>query len=385
MAEDDSEEKSHEPSEKKKREAREEGQVVTSKEAFVFISIAGGTALMTLGSVIGPMLVGRWTSYFRFSGTQGLDQLMTQRLSQTWVEILMAGLGFAIPISFLIIGLQAAMGGINFAPKAFAFNFSKIDPMKGLSRMVSMQALVELGKGILKVTALGSLAFFSLKSNLTDFNELSGLEPVVGLSYIWSAILGLLAWLCLGLAAIGAIDLTWQLVSMRKKLMMSFQELKEESKESNGSPEVKGRLRRLQMEASRRVGQQRAALADVPNATAIVTNPTHFAVALRYVPGDTPAPVVVAMGKGPMAQEIMAIGRGAGVQVLQSPPLARALYFTGHIGAEIAHGLFGPVAAILAHVYRLNRGEYSELPDVTLPDELRFNEFGRPDNGEQHG
>jgi flagellar biosynthesis protein FlhB len=165
---------------------------------------------------------------------------------------------------------------------------------------------------------------------------------------------------------------------LRKKLMMSFQEVKQESKEANGSPELKGRMRRLQMEASQRGAEQRAALGDVGRATAIVTNPIHFAVALRYVPGETAAPVILAMGKGPMAQEIIARGKGAGIHVLQSPPLARALYFTGHIGTEISDRLFGAVAAILAHVYRLDRGESSDLPDVALPEELLFNEHGRP-------
>ena len=382
MAEEDIQEKTLDPSEKRKEDARKDGQVLTSKEAFVFASVAVGTGLLALGGLIAPMVTGRWTAYFQLGPAQDLDSLLTERLAQGWSEVLLAGLIFGLPVALGLIGLQLAMGGLNFAPKAAGFNFGKIDPIKGLGRMVSVQALVELGKGILKVVALGGLAVMAVKDQIPAFADLSMVEPSVGLAVLWAAILALMAWLCLGLLGIGGLDLAWQFLSLRKKLMMSFQEMKEESKEANGSPEVKGRMRRLQMEASRRSGQQRAALGDVPQATAIVTNPTHFAVALRYVPGEMPAPVVLAMGKGPMAQEIMARGRAARVQVLQSPPLARALYFTGEIGSEIPPGLYGPVAAILAHVYRLDRGEASDLPEIDLPEDLHFNEFGQRQAGQ---
>lgn len=385
MADESSEEKSHEPTDKRKRDAREDGQVLTSKESFVFVTLAAGTGLLAISVGLGPMLMARWREYFRFGNAPGLDHLLTERLTQFWTEFLLAGLAFALPIAAAIVGLQLAMGGISFSTKAMSPKFSRIDPLSGMGRMVSMNALVELSKGILKVSALGGLAFFSLGPQLSEFGALSGIETSVGIGYIWQAMITLLAWLCLGLAGIGAIDLAWQIISMRKKLMMSFQEVKEESKEANGSPEVKGRLRRLQMEASQRGAQQRAALVDVPKATAIVTNPTHFAVALRYVPGETTAPIILAMGKGPMAQEIIGLGKGAGIRVLQSPPLARALYYTGEIGAEIREQLFGAVAAILAHVYRLDRGEYEDMPEVDLPDELYFNEFGRPMNGGKDG
>lgn len=381
MAEgDDSEEKTQEPTEKRKENAREEGQVLTSKEAFVFATLGVGTGLLMLFTAYGPLLLERWKGYFTFGPRLAMDNLLTSRLSQFWFEFLAGSLIFALPIAIVVIGLQMAMGGLNFAPKAANFNFGKMDPLKGMARMVSMQAVVELVKGILKVTALGGLAYLALADKVAEFAQLSDVENAVALGVVWASILGLLTWLCLGLLGIGALDLGWQFYSMRKKMMMSFQELKQESKESNGSPEMKGKLRRMQMEASRRGAQQRTALTDVPNATTIITNPIHFAVALRYVPGETSAPLILAMGKGPMAQEIILRGKGAGVHVLQSPPLARALYFTGDIGLEIDEHLFGPVAAILAHVYRLNRGEYSDLPDIDLPDNLRFNENGRPMN-----
>ncbi len=378
MAEgEDSEEKSHEPTDKKKDDARKEGQVLTSKEAFVFATLGAGTALLALSATYAPMMLRRWTEYFRLGPREGLDTLLTTRLSQFWVEMLVGGLAFAVPLAAVVIGLQMAMGGINFAPKAAGFNWAKMDPLKGLGRMVSAQALVELGKGILKVLLLGGLSVLALNKDLETYGALFSIDVATSLTILCAAIVSLLMWLCLGLGGIGALDLAWQFISMRKRLMMSFQELKQESKESNGSPEVKGRLRRMQMEASHRGAKERAALDDVPQATAIITNPTHFAVALRYVPGETAAPKILAMGKGPMAQEIIARGKGAGVPVLQSPPLARALYFTSEIGSEISERLFGAVAAILAHVYRLDRGQASDLPDIDLPKDMRFTEHGR--------
>jgi flagellar biosynthesis protein FlhB len=374
---DDGEEKSHEPTQKKLDDARKEGQVLSSKEAFVFATLGAGTGLLALSSAFGPALLSRWTSYFRIGPKVSLDQLMTERLTQFGTEFLLGGILFALPIAVVVIALQLTMGGINFAPKAFSFNFTKLDPMAGLGRMVSMRALVELGKSILKVSALGALAYLALNREMNGFGDMFRAEIGDSVRVIWSAILGLLSWLCLGLAAIGALDLGYQIFTMRQKLMMTHQELKQESKEANGSPEVKGRMRRMAMEMSQN-SKRRAALADVPQATAIITNPTHFAVALRYVPGEMAAPMIIALGKGPMAQEIIALGKGAGVQVLQSPPLARALYFTGEVGLEISDRLFGAVAAILAHVYRLDRGEASEQPSVEVPDELHFNEFGRP-------
>ena len=203
------------------------------------------------------------------------------------------------------------------------------------------------------------------------------MEAETAAAVMAESVLRLMWGLTLGLAGIAALDLVWQVLRLRKQLMMTLQQVKEEMKEQNGSPEVKGRIRQLQMEVGRRAARQRKALDDVPRATAIVTNPTHFAVALRYVPGETRAPVILAMGKGLMAQEVIARGRAAGLAPVQIPVLARALYFTGDIGAEIDEQLYAAVAAVLAHVWRLDQGEGSVLPDVDLPPGLRFAEDGR--------
>ena len=379
MAEEDGEEKSQEPTDKRKQDAREEGRVLSSKEAMVFAGFAVGTGMVMAGAALMPQMVAVWRGYFRLDRAAALqDQIAARSLSAFW-EILLFAVVAGLPVALAALGIQWATGGLNFAPKALGFKPDKIDPLAGMKRMISINALVELVKSVLKVVLLGAVAVMVLKGWLPQMDRLWALSAAEAARIIGTALIRLMLALTLVLLVIGAADLFWQWFSLRKQMMMTFPEVKQEMKEQNGSPEVKGRLRQLQMEASRRAARQRKALPDVANATAVITNPTHFAVAIRYVQGDTRAPVILAMGKGPMAQEIRDRARKHGVTMLRVPVLARALYFTGDIGTEIQEGLYTAVAAVLAHVYRLDRGEAGDLPDIDLPAELRFNEAGRPD------
>ena len=158
---------------------------------------------------------------------------------------------------------------------------------------------------------------------------------------------------------------------------MSKQEQKDEHKQTDGSPEVKAKIRRMQMESSANAARQQAALEDVPHATAIITNPTHFAVALQYDVGSSNAPKILAMGRGKIAEMIIERGNESKITIFQSPLLARALFFSGDIGAEIPEMLYQAVAVVLAYIYRVDRGENLERPDVELPKDMRFDEFGR--------
>ncbi len=377
MAEDDGEERSHEPTDKRKQDAREEGRVLTSKEAMVFGGFAMATGLVMAAAALMPQAVALWRDYLRLDRAALLqDQIAARSLSAFW-EILTVAVVAGLPLALAALAIQWGTGGLHFAPKALGFKADKLDPLKGLGRMVSANALVELVKSVLKVVLLGSVALMVLRGYLPQMDRLWAVSPVEAAGVLGGALIRLMLAMTLVLLVIGAADLLWQWLTLHKQMMMTFQEVKQESKEQNGSPEVKGRLRQLQMEASRRAARQRKALPDVANATAVITNPTHFAVAIRYVQGDTRAPVILAMGKGPMAQEIRDRARKHGVTMLRSPLLARALYFTGDIGMEIQEGLYSAVAAILAHVYRLDRGEAGDLPDIDLPPELRFGENGR--------
>ncbi|QCP85314.1 flagellar biosynthesis protein FlhB [Cereibacter sphaeroides] len=379
MAEgDDGQEKTEEPTQKRREQAREDGSIVTSKEVFVFATLAGGLALFMMIEGLLPALVRGWSGYLVIEPGADLERIAMLRLGQAWRELLIAGLVVSVPLLALVLLVQQAMGGINFSTKALGFKASRIDPAAGLKRMVSLKALVELGKAVAKVALLIGVAVLVLRDELSPLDRLWTAAPGDAAAVLGAGLIRLVSALLLVLAVIGGLDLVWQAWSLTHSMKMSRQELKEESKEANGSPEVKGRMRRMQMEASRNGARRRAALDDVPKATAIVTNPTHFAVALRYVPGETQAPVILALGKGPMALDIVERGRKAGVGTLRIPLLARALYFTGDIGQEIPDGLYGAVAVVLAHVYRLDRGEAADLPEVDVPEDLSFDEFGRP-------
>ena len=182
--------------------------------------------------------------------------------------------------------------------------------------------------------------------------------------------------LLIGLAIIAAIDYFWQRHIFIQGLRMTKQEIKDEFKQTEGSPEVKAKIRRKQMEASANTAKQAAALDDVKNATAVITNPTHFAVALKYEVGTKGAPTILALGKGPMAKNIIERAENAKITLFRSPLLARALFFTGEIGQEINDKLYTAVAVALAYIYKIDRGEFASEPEIKVPVDMQFNEQG---------
>ena len=187
----------------------------------------------------------------------------------------------------------------------------------------------------------------------------------------------LLGALIVVLAIIAAIDFFYQRHAHIESLKMTKQEVKDEYKQTEGSPEVKAKIRRMQMETAANGARQSAAVDDVPNATAVITNPTHFAVALKYEVGSSEAPKVLAMGRGQMAHRIIEKAEQSSVTVFRSPLLARALYYTSDIGIEISERLYQAVAVVLAYLYRIDNGDMVEEPEVDVPAELQFDEFGQ--------
>ncbi len=158
---------------------------------------------------------------------------------------------------------------------------------------------------------------------------------------------------------------------------MTIKEVKDENKDTDGSPEVKQKIRRLQNEISNRAASQTAALDNVKDASVIITNPTHFAVAIKYEVGEAGAPVILAMGRGMIAEKIIKLADEADVTVFQSPLLARAIYFTGEIGKEISENLYSAIASVLAYIFKIERGEETDYPDFDIPNELNFDEYGK--------
>jgi flagellar biosynthetic protein FlhB len=235
---------------------------------------------------------------------------------------------------------------------------------------------VELGKAVGKVSLLGVVVLGGVYAGLQQLKIL-GLIPLTdALQLLFRLILGIFGGLTLVLAVIAFVDLMWSSYQHKEKLRMTISEVKRESREDNGSPEVKGRMRRLQMEASQRSARERGALDNVPQATAVIVNPTHFAVALRYLPDRDEVPVILATGRDALALQVIERAKGAAIPVLRLPPLARALYFTGDIGQPIHEGLFGAVAAVLAHIWRLERGLQDDLPQIDLPAQMQFDANG---------
>ena len=376
---DNSQEKTEDPSQRKLEKAAEDGKVLTSKDMFVFTGLFGVLLLMLGVPNIIESALGSWSALLSLEPGADLDVLISQRITEGIKMILIAGAVVGFPLMVVVVLTQAAVAGsLNFAPKAMAFKGNRINPLKGLQRMVSMKALVELGKASLKVILLFSVAIAILyvqapKILQLPFRSLG--EAVASAATMFPAVLG---GLLLVLAVIALLDYMWQRHTHIKELKMSKQDQKDEYKQTDGSPEVKAKIRRMQMENSANAARQQTALNDVPSATAIITNPTHFAVALKYDVGSLEAPKILAMGRGKIAEMIIERGNDADVTIFQSPLLARALFFSGEIGREIPEMLYQAVAVVLAYIYRVDRGEDLERPDVELPEDMRFDEFGKP-------
>ena len=376
---DNSQEKTEDPSQRKLEKAAEDGKVLTSKDMFVFTGLFAGLLMMfAVPTVIEPTL-GRWAEFFSLEPGADLDVLITQRITLLIKTIIITGAFVGVPMMVVSVLTQAAVAGsLNFAPKAMAFKGNRINPLKGLQRMVSVKALVELGKASLKVVLLFSVAIAVLYDQAPKILQLpfrSLGEAVASAASMFPKILGALL---VVLAVIALLDYMWQRHTHIKELKMSKQDQKDEHKQTDGSPEVKAKIRRMQMENSANAARQQTALNDVPSATAIITNPTHFAVALKYDVGSLEAPKILAMGRGKIAEMIIERGNDADVTIFQSPLLARALFFSGEIGREIPEMLYQAVAVVLAYIYRVDRGEDLERPDVELPEDMRFDEFGKP-------
>ena len=378
----DGQEKTEDPSQRKLEKSAEDGKVLTSKEMFVFTSMFAAFVLMFVTPLFAQKVLAYWSRLFHFTRPDDLMTLAFERFYELIFSIIMAGLFVGVPMIIIVIGTQVAVGGLNFAPKAFNFKGNRLNPLQGFKRMFGTKGLMELTKSILKVVLLFAIAAVTIYALLPSVLELPSRD--LGTATIASLLNFpfLLGMLLIILAIIAMIDYFWQRHTHIQSLRMTKQEVKDEYKQTEGSPEVKAKIRRMQMETAANAGRQQAALDDVPDATAVITNPTHFAVALKYEVGSPEAPKILAMGRGNMAHQIIERANGADVTVFRSPLLARALYYTGEIGAEIAEQLYQAVAVVLAYLYRVDKGEVLAEPEVEIPESLRFTENGQPLEGE---
>lgn len=378
----DSEEKTEEPTGRRLEKAREDGQIASSKELFVFTTLAAGVLIYLGLLTVVPEILQLWRELFRFDGREDLMAEAVRIGTAGFVFVFVGGLALALPIGLVVIATQSAMdGGVNWAASAMAFKGSRIDPLAGLKRMVSVKALVELVKSVLKVVLLLGATGLVLISELPALVEAQSAVLGQGLARFGASFLRLMVALLLVLAVIAVLDVIWQQYDHRQTLRMTRQEVRDEHKQTEGSPEVKAKIRRMQMTAASRAARRREAMTRIPEATAIITNPTHFAVALKYEVGGQGAPIVIVSGRGLMAQEIIERGREARVTIFRNELLARALFFSGEIGQEIPGPLFTAVAAVLAFIYRVGNGEDLLPPEVDVPEDMRFDEMGRRMDG----
>ncbi len=370
----DGQEKSQEPTAKRIADARKKGQVPRSREL-------NTTAITMIG------LVGMMTMAPRF--TEGFHKLFEQQFVLDRADIfdpnamlghLVNAVGDALlmllPFFMLMVGVallsSIALGGFNVSLQAMQPKLSKLDPIKGMQRIFSVKGLMEMVKSLGKFVLVTVATVALLKTWAGDLIRLGdlGVEQSLGQAMnmvAWSALL-----LSSTLILMALIDVPFQLWQHKRDLKMTQQEVRDEYKETEGKPEVKSRIRQMQREIA-----QRRMMAEVPQADVIVTNPTHYAVALRYDPERMQAPLVVAKGKNLIAANIREIGTAHQVPLIEAPVLARAIYFNTEINQQIPTALFLAVAQLLAYVFQLRAyheggGDIPQPPEeYPVPEELR--------------
>lgn len=371
----DNYDKTEEPTAKKLKDAREKGQVARSREL--------ATALVLISSALALMFFGSWLADSMTSLTREI--LMMDRddafdSSKMFESIAISVDSVTLPVlAFMILSLiggiygSIALGGYNFSWKAAEFKGSRLSPLQGFKRMFGMNGLVELLKSIAKVgviigMALLSLSYFQDEALHLDM-ELYPLNIEHALDMIAAAFLIL----CCGMLPIALIDVPYQAFKHTKELRMSKKDIKDEHKNQEGDPLVKGRIRRLQYDAANREMMQA-----VPEADVIITNPTHFAVAIQYKEDGERAPIMVAKGIDQMAMHIRSIASGHDIPIIESPGLARALYYSTEVKHEVPQKLFMAVAQVLAYVFQLRehkRGRATKprplAKELPIPEELR--------------
>ena len=378
MAEqDNSQEKTLDPTQKRLEKAREDGDILSSKEMFVFGSSFMGLIILFCLGMVARNVLSNWASLFRWNHSEHLSVLRIFNSEAAFGLALGGAAIFAFPIFTAVILTQFFVAGsINFSTKAMSFKPSRINPLSGLKRIFSVKGLVELTKSIMKIIFLISVTGAIIWVSLPKLLYLSSSSLSDGLTVFHQTLMSLVGGLVVVLAFIALGDFLWSRHEWMQKLRMNRQDMKDESKDSEGSPEVKSRIRRLQMEASQKASERAQAIENVSDATVIITNPTHFAVALKYQPENRDTPYIIAMGKGPMALRIIDEADKANISRVSSPLLARALFFTGDIGVDVAEDLFSAVASVLAYVLQLERGTNPTFEDPNIPADLLFDEFG---------
>lgn len=372
----DKDQKTEAPTAKRKTDAARKGDLLQSRELGTAFAMLAGTSWLALA---GPMIV------------DACRQLLAQGLSFNHSDItdfdplaavLQLGSAVLPPLAMLFgISMAAAiagpamLGSLGVNGGAMAFKGSRVNPLAGLKRIFGMQGVIELLKALAKAALLGAAGYWLLAGDMQLLFSLGFADVASAAALIGHLIIKLILWLSLALAVLALADVPIQYVRRMARLRMSRQEVKDEMKESDGSPEVKQAIRARQHAMAN--GSIRAAMAE---ATVILTNPTHFAVALRYVPDRDFAPIVLARGKDEIALAIRMLARDQAVPMLEYPQLTRAIYFSARVGQPVAEDLYVAVATVLAFVFNLDRamGAAKVQPDIEVPLAKCYDANGKP-------
>ena len=373
MAEDSDLEKTEQPSQRKLDQAKEKGQVARSRELSTFsVLLVGGGTLWFMGASLTHHMVTMLHDGLTISRDLVFKpELIIPRLYDLSLDMLIT---FAPVLLMLLLAAffsPLLLNGWLFSTDSLMPKFSRMNPISGIGRMFSAQSLVELTKAIAKAIVVGWVATWVIWHNRDDVLELATLSVGNAIPQMGYLVGGSFMAIVGAMLLIVAVDVPFQLYDHNKKLMMTKEEVRKESKETEGDPMVKGRIRSMQREAARR-----RMMAAIPTADVVVTNPTHYSVALKYSDKGMRAPTVVAKGSHLIAQRIREIAVENNVPILEAPPLARALHKHTEIGESIPEALYTAVAEVLAYVYQLKRyqtqgGERPKQPaELPVPAEL---------------
>lgn len=373
MAEDSGQDKTEDPTGKRLDDSRKKGQIARSKELNTFaILITGATLLIMMGGNMGEELLQIMRGQFMLSREEIFDSatpiLHFQKVILNGVLLILPFIAVMVAVALIA---PIIMGGWNFSMDALQPKFEKLDPIKGIPRLFALKGFVELIKAICKFLLILSGVVVLFNQVFDDYVVLSSESVEQGILHTMELTASGFLFLSSLLLLIALFDVPYQLWEHKKQLKMTKQEVKDENKDVEGNPEVKGKIRQMQMEAA-----QRRMMDEVPKADVIVTNPTHFAVALKYQQDSTSAPRVVAKGVDVIAAHIRNIAIGADVPLVAAPPLARALYHSTELNEEIPQGLFLAVAQVLAYVFQLktaveNNWDEPDFPgSIEVPDEF---------------
>ena len=343
-------ERTEEPSQRRLQEARERGQIPRSRELTNFATMIGGSAaLVAIGGTVAAHLsqLMRRSLSFDEKSLRTTDS-MTASLGDAGISAVTAILPVFGTLVCMVLLASVLLGGWNFSSKALTPDFSRLSPLSGIKRLFGFHGVSELAKALLKCLVVSAVCAAIVSSIFGDVLALGGMAPRAAISRGAGLLSWAFVWLCASLALVAIVDVPLQIFQFKRSLRMTRQELRDESKEMDGRPETKQRIRQMQQNLARRRMMHK-----VPTADVLIVNPTHFAVALKYDPKKMRAPVVLAKGVDLVAQNIRRIAEEHRVPVFESPKLARALYRSTDLNKEIPSGLYVAVAQILSYIFRV--------------------------------